>query len=205
MKLRSTFLALAALAVAAPAFAQPQTFEIDAVHSGANFKIRHFFSKTPGRFDQMSGTIVFDEKNLAASSVQVTIPAATIDTDNERRDNHLRSADFFDVEKNPNITFKSTKVVPGATKGKFTIEGDLTMRGVTKKVVLDAEMLGMGAVAIGGRDMGFRAGFDATTTINRRDWGIVWNGTLDQKGVVIGDAMLGDEVEIELHVEAIRK
>uniref|UniRef100_A0A832MMW7 Polyisoprenoid-binding protein n=1 Tax=Eiseniibacteriota bacterium TaxID=2212470 RepID=A0A832MMW7_UNCEI len=205
MRFLSTLLALAALAAAGPASAQPQTFEIDAVHSGVSFKIRHFFSKTPGRFDQMSGTIVYDEKNLAASSVQVTIPAATIDTDNERRDNHLKSADFFDVEKHPHITFKSTRVVPGATKGKFTIEGDLTMRGVTKKVVLNAEMLGMGAVTVGGRDMGFRAGFDATTTINRRDWGIVWNGTLDQKGVVIGDAMLGDEVEIELHVEAVRK
>lgn len=200
MKLRASLALLASLAVAAPAMAQPVTFAIDNVHSQAGFKVRHFFAKTPGRFNELTGTIVYDPKDLAKSSVEVVIPAATINTENERRDGHLKSGDFFDVEKHPQITFKSTKVIPGKDKNRFQVEGDLTMRGVTKKVLLDAELLGVGEVGVGGQSMGYRAGFDASTTINRKDWGIVWNKSLDQGGV-----MLGDEVEIELHVEAMKK
>jgi polyisoprenoid-binding protein YceI len=200
MKLRATLAVLASLAIAAPALAQGDTFEIDNVHSQATFKVRHFFSKTPGRFNEMSGTIVYDAKDLTKSSVQVTIPTATINTENERRDGHLKSADFFDVEKHPQMTFKSTRIVPGKTKETFQIEGDLTIRGVTKKVMLDAQLMGVGAVAIGGQAMGVRAGFEATTKINRKDFGIVWNKALDQ-----GGTLLGDDVDIELHVEAMKK
>ena len=160
------------------------------------FSIRHFFSKVPGQFKDFSGTIVMDEKSPPASSVEVTIQAASISTDNERRDAHLRSPDFFDVDTFPTLTFKSTKVAP-AGKDKVKIAGDLTMRGVTKTVVLDVEFLGMGQVGIGGQSMGTKAGFDATTTVNRKDFGINWNKTLDQGGL-----MLGDDVAISLHVEA---
>jgi polyisoprenoid-binding protein YceI len=182
-------------AISAPATAAPEKFVIDPVHSLAGFKIRHFFSNVTGRFAQMSGTIMFDQKDLAASSVEVTIPTASITTQNDRRDNHLRSADFFAADSFPNVTFKSTKVTPGADN-KFQIEGDLTMRGVTRKVVLDATLLGVGSVGM----MGTRAGFEATTKVNRKEYGISWNRTLDQ-----GGTMLGDDVDISLAIEAAKE
>lgn len=198
MKHRSTlWFAVAAVLLAAPAFAADK-FDIDASHSQAGFTVRHFFSKVPGRFNEVSGTIQLDEKNLANSSVEVTIPVSSINTENERRDNHLKSADFFDLEHFPNITFKSTKVVPGKD-GKFQIVGDLTMRGVTKSVTLEATQLGLGAVGIGGNAMGVRGGWEATTTVNRKDYGISWNKTLDQ-----GGTLLGDDVTISLQVEATK-
>ncbi len=198
MKHRSTlWFAVAAVLLAAPAFAADK-FDIDASHSQAGFTVRHFFSKVPGRFNEISGTIQLDEKNLANSSVEVTIPVSSINTENERRDNHLKSADFFDLEHFPNITFKSTKVVPGKD-GKFQIVGDLTMRGVTKSVTLEATQLGLGAVGIGGNAMGVRGGWEATTTVNRKDYGISWNKTLDQ-----GGTLLGDDVTISLQVEATK-
>ena len=188
--------ALALLGVASAAPAAPLTFDIDKPHTHVGFSIRHFFTKVEGRFQDFGGTIVYDEKDPAASSVNVAIQTASIFTDNEKRDAHLRTGDFFAADSFPTITFKSSKVVP-AGKTRFKVYGDLTMRGVTKPVVLDAEFLGMGQVALGGRSMGTKAGFDATTTINRQDFGITWNKTLDQGGV-----MLGDEVEITLLVEA---
>jgi polyisoprenoid-binding protein YceI len=186
---------LAIGALTAPAIAAPEKFVIDPVHSLAGFKIRHFFSNVTGRFAQMSGTIMFDQKDLAASSVDVTIPTASITTQNDRRDNHLRSADFFAADSFPSLTFKSTKVTPGADN-KFQIEGDLTMRGVTKRVVLDATLLGVGSVGM----MGTRAGFEASTRVNRKDYGISWNRTLDQ-----GGTMLGDDVDIAISIEAAKE
>jgi polyisoprenoid-binding protein YceI len=197
--LRTSLASLALIAVSASlASAAPVAYKIDRSHSEVGFKVRHFFSKTPGRFNEYDGTILWDDKNLAASSVDVTIQSASIYTANERRDNHLKSDDFFSAEKHPTITFKSTKVVPGES-GKFQIHGDLTMRGITKPVVLDAELLGAGPLMVGGNSRGTRAGFEATTTVNRKDWEIVWNQTLDQ-----GGTMLDDKVTIELHVEAIK-
>jgi len=193
LALRATLLAVA-VTIAASAHADPASYKVDKAHSEVGFRIRHFFAKTPGRFNDVSGTVLLDEKNLAASSVDVTIQTASISTDNERRDNHLRSDDFFAAEKYPQITFKSTKIVPGEGK-QFKILGDLTMRGVTKPVTLDAEMLGSGAVGMAGT----RAGFSATTTINRKDWGITWNKTLDN-----GGTMLDDNVSIELGIEAVK-
>jgi len=189
-----TLIAAAALLVAfaAPSLADAEKFNIDNNHSVAGFQVRHFFAKVPGRFNEMSGTIMYDAKNVANSSVDVTIPAATINTQNERRDGHLKSADFFDVEKNPTITFKSTKVIAGKTADKFQVEGDLTMRGVTKKVTLDVTQLGVGSM---GR--GVVGGWEATTTVNRKDFGINWNRTLDQ-----GGTLLGDDVTINLSIEA---
>jgi polyisoprenoid-binding protein YceI len=189
-------LAIALLSFATAASAAPLSFDIDKPHSQVGFSIRHFFSKVPGQFKEFSGTIVMDEKDPVASSVEVAIQAASIFTDNERRDGHLRSPDFFAVDSFPTLTFKSTKVAP-AGKDKYKVTGDLTMRGVTKPVVLDVEFLGMGQVGIGGQAMGTKAGFEATTTLNRRDYGINWNKTLDQGGV-----MLGEDVAISLHIEA---
>lgn len=198
--LRVTLAALALLVGTGSALAAPITFDIDASHTDVDFSIKHYFSKVRGGFDQVRGTIVYDPENVAASSVEVVIPDSTINTGNANRDKHLRTEDFFWVEKHPEITFKSTKVVPGADANSFKVEGNLTMRGVTKPVVLDASFLGMGPVAIGGRDMGTRAGFEATTRVNRKDYEIIWNRTLDQGGV-----MLGDEVDIHLSIEAVSK
>lgn len=194
------FVTLAALAATAgTALAAPVPFTIDRNHSNVGFEVRHFFSKVPGEFKDYEAKLMIDPENLAASSVEVTIQAASIDTQNDRRDNHLRSGDFFDVENTPTLTFKSTKVVPGEGN-TFKIEGDLTMRGVTKPVVLDVENLGIGTFASGENSMGTRAGFEAKTTVDRKDFGINWNRVFDQ-----GGAMLSDEVWITLQIEAVQQ
>lgn len=195
MKRLTALLSLAALTLATAATAAPVPYKFDPVHTEVGFTIRHLFSKVPGRFTEFDGTIRFDEQNLPASSVDFTIQAKSINTGNERRDGHLRSADFFDVDKIPTITFKSTKV-SAFTGKKFKVMGDLTMRGVTKPVTLDCEFLGAGDLG----PMGYKAGFDATTTVNRKDYGILWNKTLDQ-----GSTVLGDDVTITIHVEAQRE
>jgi polyisoprenoid-binding protein YceI len=184
------------LGMTSAASAAPQAYDIDPVHSQVGFSIKHIFSKLPGQFKQFSGVILADEKNPTASSVDVTIQTASIFTDNEQRDAHLRSADFFAADSFPTITFKSTKVTP-AGKTRYRVTGRLTMRGVTKTVVLDMEFLGRGAVSLGGQSMGTKAGFEATTTINRQDYGIRYNKILDQGGL-----MIGNEVAVDLHVEA---
>ncbi len=183
--------------VAGTAAAEPRPFRIDPGHSLVGFNVRHFFSRTPGRFREFNGTIQLDEKNLAASSVEVTLQTASVDTENERRDNDLRSANFFHADSFPTITFKSTKVVPGPEKS-FLVYGDLTMRGVTKPVTLEATLLGVGEVGMGGRPPRTIAGFEAKTTVDRKDFGIVWNRVLDQ-----GGTMLGDDVQITLQIEAV--
>jgi polyisoprenoid-binding protein YceI len=194
---RSFLLASLALAIGATAAAaDPVAFTIDPNHSAGGFNVRHFFSRVSGRFRTFSGTVQYDEKNLAASSVDVTIQAASITTENDERDRDLRSSDFFAVDSFPTLTFKSTKVVPGAN-GAFQIQGDLTIHGVKRPVALDATLLGVGDVSMGGRGVRRVAGFEAKTTINRKDFGIIWNRTLDQ-----GGTMLGDDVAITLQVEA---
>lgn len=185
------------LAMAAPSIAAPKTLKLDPAHTVVGFSVRHFFSKVPGRFNQFEGTIQLDEKDWAASSVEATIQSASIYTNNEKRDGHLKSADFFDVEKFPTLTFKSTNVTPGADN-TLQVAGDLTIHGVTKPVVLDVSFLGSGPVSIGGRGTMERAGFEATTKVDRKDFGIVWNRTLDQ-----GGTMLGDDVTINIQVEAM--
>lgn len=195
-RLISLFAPLALVLTAAVAAAEPQTFRIDPSHSTVGFSVRHFFSRVPGKFKDFSGTIQLDEKNLAASSVEVTIQTASIDTENDRRDADLRSANFFLADSFPTITFKSTKVVPGPDKS-FLVYGDLNMHGVTKPVTLEATLLGVGQVAMGGRPARTIAGFEAKTTIDRKDFGVVWNRALDQ-----GGTLLGDDVAITLGVEA---
>ena len=189
-------LALTLMSFASAASAAPLTFDIDQPHSQVGFSIRHFFSKVQGQFKDFSGTIVMDPNAPAASSVKVTIQAASISTGNDGRDKHLRSRDFFAADSLPTLTFKSTKV-DSAGKDRVKVTGDFTMHGVTKSVVLDVEFLGMGEVGVGGHSMGTKAGFDATTTLNRKDFGINWNKTLDQGGL-----MIGEDVTISLHIEA---
>ena len=169
-------------------------FTIDTVHSNVNFKIRHLISKTGGEFNDFNGTIVADFENLDRSRVEFIIDAASIDTKNEDRDKHLRSADFFDVEKYPEITFKSSKVTR-IDDDSFAVVGDLTMHGITKQITLTVDYLGE-MVAMGGT----RAGYELSTTLNRKDFDIVWNKTLDNGGLV-----LGDDVEIEVHLEVIKQ
>jgi polyisoprenoid-binding protein YceI len=188
-------LAAVSLATSA-ALAAPTVFTFDAAHTRAEFKVRHIFTNVPGSFSQVEGKLLLDEKNLTNSSVEATIPATSAFTGNERRDNHLKTEDFFWVEKHPNITFKSTKIVPGEND-QFLVIGDLTLRGVTKEVTLKTTKLG---ILDAGEKMGVRAGFEATTTINRKDFGVNWNMNLDKGGVV-----LADDVEITLNVEAVHK
>lgn len=191
-------LVLAVLPLVRSAAADPVTLQIDRAHSDVGFDVRHFFNKVHGKFTDYDGTIVYDPKNVTASTVTVTIRDSSINTNNDRRDNHLRTQDFFWVEKYPTITFKSTKVIPGKDDKHFQVMGDLTIRGVTKSVTLDTEFLGMAGAAIGGMDMGTQAGFLATVTIpDRKEYGLIWNKTLDQ-----GGTMLGDDVAITLNVAA---
>lgn len=173
----------------------PGTFAVDVSHSAAAFSVRHLVvAKTRGRFTDFSGEITIAEDPLE-SSVQVTINAASINTGDAKRDDHLRSADFLDVEQFPTLTFQSTSVrhVKGA---KFEVEGDLTAAGVTKPVTLDLEFEGVVTDPWGGT----RAGFTASTQINREDWGLTYNQALEAGGVLIGK-----DISVELEVEAIRQ
>jgi polyisoprenoid-binding protein YceI len=177
----------------ARAAAAPVTWQIDTDHSEVAFRIRHLVSRVRGRFTRWEGTIVADPQSLGSGSVDVTIQVASINTDVERRDNHLRSADFFDAANYPTITFKSTRVQQQGNDLK--VYGNLTIRGTTKPVVLDGRFLAVGGAA--GRR---RIGFEASTTVNRMDYSVTWN-----RAVEGGGALLGDEVEILLAVEAVEK
>ncbi|MDE2292363.1 MAG: YceI family protein [Elusimicrobia bacterium] len=182
----------AALLAALPAAAK--TFQIDPMHSSANFKVRHMMvSYVHGKFGKLSGSFDFDGKNPKAWTAEATIDATSIDTGVGMRDKHLRSSDFFDAEKYPTITFKSTGVTHWKD-GEGKLLGKLTIRGVTKDVVLD---LSLDGTTVDGRG-NEHAGFTATTKINRQDFGVSWNKSLDHGGV-----MVGDEVAITIEVEGV--
>jgi len=192
MKMFKTF-TVALLILSTAVVAQAETWAIDTAHSVLDFKVRHLFSKTGGQFGEWEGMITFDGKDLTGGSVELTIQAASIDTRNEDRDNHLRSADFFDVETYPTLTFKSTEVVK--TDSGFEVRGDLTMHGVTKGIAIPFEYHGSGTDPWGT----LRAGFSGSTTVNRKDFGIVWNKNVDKGGL-----LLGDDVAIDIEIEAIK-
>jgi polyisoprenoid-binding protein YceI len=179
------------------AIKQPNTvWKIDPMHTGASFTVKHMMvSNVRGHFAKVSGTVLYDGKNLADSSVTALIDASTINTDEEKRDQHLKSADFFDVAKYPTITFKSTKVEP-ETNG-FKVIGDLTIHGVTKSVTLLANTL---PAPIKDPYGNLRTGTEATTKINRKDFGLAFDKNLDN-----GGALVGDDVEITLDVELTQK
>jgi polyisoprenoid-binding protein YceI len=184
---------LSALLIAHAAFAA-DTFVFDKAHSTIGFQVRHLFSKVPGKFDDFSGQIVLDEANPEQSSVEVTIKTASVDTGVKMRDDDLRSPNFFDATKFPEITFKSTSV---KTTGENTadVTGNLIMHGVTKEVVLKVELLGKGA----GMQGAITSGWDAGTALKRSDFGLSWNKVIE------GTQVVGDDVQIELHVEADKK
>lgn len=169
----------------------PGTFSLDSTHSEVSFSVRHMMiAKVRGRFGSVSGTIELAEDPLA-STVQVEVEVSSIDTGEEQRDGHLVSADFFDAESHPKITFKSTKVTP-AGGDKFTVDGELTVHGVTKPVSLSATFNGLAQDPWGNQ----RIGFDATTELNREDFGLTWNQVLETGGVMISkDARIGIEAE----------
>jgi polyisoprenoid-binding protein YceI len=170
------------------------TWNIDPAHSAIHFSVRHMVvSKTRGRFAKWGGSLQFDPKELSKGTVNVEIEPASVDTGDAQRDGHLRSADFFDVEKFPKATFKSTKVTENGA-GKLTIVGDLTLRGVTKPITLDASYEGTGKDPWGGE----RVGFSATTTVTRADFGVNFNKALDAGGLLVGE-----KVELNLEVEAV--
>lgn len=188
-------LALALLLPGAAAYAAPATWTIDPNHSSAGFTIRHLFSKVNGSFAKLLGTVAYDPQKPESSSVTAEIDASSVTTNNETRDKDLRSDNFFDVAKYPTITFASTKVTR-AGENKLKVEGNLTMHGITKPVTLDVDFLGSGKGMMG-ED---RAGFEGATTLNRKDFDIVWNRNLDQ-----GGTLLGDDVAIHLSIEAFVK
>ncbi|AEA25500.1 YceI family protein [Pseudonocardia benzenivorans] len=167
-------------------------WDIDTAHSDISFSVRHMMvSKVKGRFGAFTGEITTGE-TLESSSVSVTIDASSIDTNQEQRDAHIRSADFFETDAHPQWTFRSTAVRAGGEG--LLVDGDLTIKGVTKPVTLDVEVGGFGPDAYGGT----RAGFTATTTINRNDFGVDISMPLDGGGVVVGE-----KVQISLEIEAV--
>jgi len=187
----------AAVAVAAPAAAQTATWDIDTAHSSAQFSVKHMMVSTVrGDFGKTTGSIEFDGKNPASVKVNATIDATTITTRNEARDKHLKSADFFDVEKFPTITFVSTKA-EAAGAGKLKVTGNLTMHGVTKEVVL---MVDGPTPEIKGSRGETRIGASATTSLNRQDFGVSWSRALDGGGVVVSD-----QVQVTIDLELVKK
>jgi polyisoprenoid-binding protein YceI len=174
-----------------------ETWEIDPAHTSVQFAVRHLMISTVrGGFDKVSGTAIIDTHDLTKSSVEVTIDAASINTRNEKRDAHLRNADFLDVEKYPTITFKSQRVEK-VGDSRFTVTGDLTLHGVTKEIVLDVEGTPVPIKDPSGK---MRVGGQATTKINRTDFGIDYNTPLGTGGVVIGE-----EINIIIDIEMIQK
>lgn len=172
------------------------TYTIEPAHSAAHFKVRHLMiSNVRGEFRKVSGTLTFDAANPAASSVLAEIDVNSISTREPDRDNHLKSADFFDAANHPTIRFQSKKVEPQGPNA-YKVTGDLTIRGVTRQVVLQVE----GPTAEIKDPWGYyRRGAEAVTTINRKDFGVAWNQVLEAGGVVVGD-----EIEISLEVELVK-
>ena len=171
------------------------TYQIDPAHSSAQFKVRHMMiANVKGEFDKVSGTVNFDPANPSASTVEATVDVASISTRDEKRDAHLKSADFFDVEKFPTISFKSKKVIASGSDS-FTVLGDLAIHGVTKEVELKVEELTEEAKDPWGN---LRRGAEAQTRIKRKDFGMTFNMALDTGGF-----MVGDEVDLTIDVELI--
>ncbi len=171
------------------------TYAIDKAHSEVTFQVRHLLTKVRGRFSDFEGTIEYDEQRPEDSSVDVVIKAASIDTNERDRDTHLRSADFFDVEKNPTLTFKSRSIARKGAEG-FDLSGDLTIHGVTRHVTFDVAFLGKAKDPWGNE----RIAFEAEAAINRKDYGLNWNAALETGGFLVGD-----EVKISLSVQAVPK
>ncbi|MGH9581292.1 MAG: YceI family protein [Terriglobales bacterium] len=187
---------LAVLVLAATSRAQSSVWQIDPAHSSANFVVRHLkVSKVRGLFSNLQGTVTLDEKDITRSSVEATIDTSTIDTHEAKRDAHLKSADFLDVANHPTMRFVSKKIEQGSD-GELRVIGDLTLRGVTRQVVLALEGPTDPVKGPGGA---LRRGVTATTKINRMHYGVAWNRLIE------GIAVVDDEVGITLELELVQK
>jgi len=189
----SIFVLLAGLLLGGSAYAA-DTYTLDADHSTITFRVRHLISKVSGSFGAFEAEIVGDQGSPEKGSVQFTIDVASIDTGNEKRDEHLRNEDFFDAEKYPAITFKSTKIVRRA-ENAFDVHGTFTMRGVTRDIVVPVVFNGVMDDPWGNT----KAGFEISMTLNRKDYGVSWNKLMDKGGMI-----LGDEVEIFISLQAVQ-
>ena len=195
MKKLYTLLSLLIIGAAAASAAdhkgkEIESYKIDTAHSSIKFSIRHFVAKTTGNFAEFSGMMKIDRHDLTNSSVEATVKIPSVDTDSDKRDAHLQEDDYFDAGKHPAMTFKSTKWAKAEGENKFKVTGDLTIRGITKEVVLDAELLGFGE----GMRGAYLSGWEATTTLDRTEWGI--NG---------GRPAVGSDVDVMINIEAIRQ
>ena len=183
-----------ALAFGWAAAASAESWKVDKSHTSVVFSVAHLFTSVQGRFDDFEGSIEFDPSDPGAAVVRGKVDAASINTNNAKRDKHLRSGDFFHVEKFPEIRFESTGGIENMQGKRGELPGKLTIHGVTKPVVLDVKFLGRGKDPWGNE----RAGFQATLTIDRKDYGLNWNEVLETGGVLVGD-----EVEIRIDAEGI--
>lgn len=189
---KSLFMLLLVFAISS--ISSAASWNVDVAHSSVGFSVRHMVvSKTKGNFDEFTGKIEFDGKDVAAGSVEFTVQTASVDTDDEKRDEHLRSADFFEAETYPVMTFKSKKIT--ATGTKFKMVGDLTIKDVTKEVTFDCEFSG----ALDDPWGNTRAGFSASSKIDRKEFNIAFGKVMDNGGLVVGD-----EVTIEVELELIK-
>ena len=175
---------------------QTTTWKVDAAHSRLGFAIKHLMIATVrGSFTRVEGTVVVDERDPASAVIDITVPIGSISTGDEKRDGHLRSPDFFDAETFPNMTFRS-RHVEATGANTFRIVGDLTIRDVTREVVLDADMLGRAKDPWGQE----HAAFEAHTKFKRSEFGLTWNAALETGGVLVGD-----EVKIEIEAQLIKQ
>lgn len=185
----------AALTLSSFAFAS--TWEIDSAHASGNFSVKHMMvSSVNGTLGEVTGKVEVDDKDITKSKIEATIDLKGINTKVQKRDDHLRSKDFFDVEKFPSITFKSTKIEKGAGD-KVKVTGDLTIKGVTKPVVLDGELT---AEVANPFSKAMTRGFSGTTKLSRKDFGLTWNMAMETGGVLVGD-----DVKITVDAEIIKK
>jgi polyisoprenoid-binding protein YceI len=179
--------------VTTTAIATTTTYGIDKAHSEVTFQVRHLLTRVRGRFSDFTGEIEYDEENPERSSVNVQVQAASIDTNERDRDAHLRSADFFDVDKFASLTFRSTGIQQKSAN-RFDVTGELTIHGVTKSVSFDVSLLGKAKDPWGNE----RIAFEAEAVVNRKDFGLTWNAALETGGFLVGD-----EVTISLSVQAV--
>ena len=185
----------AALTLSSLSFAS--TWEIDTAHAAANFSVKHLtISTVNGTLGDVTGKVEVDDKDVTKSKIEASVDVKGINTKQSKRDDHLRSPDFFDVEKFPAVIFKSTKIEKGEGS-KLKITGDLTMHGVTKPVVLDGELTAEVANPFSAAKT---RGFSGSTTINRKDFGLTWNKALESGGVIVGE-----EVKVSIEAEVVKK
>ena len=176
-----------------PAWAS--TWVIDPTHSNIGFTVRHLVTRVSGSFNQFEGSIQFDNKNPELSKVNIAVKTESIFTANNKRDDHLRTSDFLDAKKHPTADFESSKVV-SLGKGQFKIEGNLTLKGITKPIVLEVDYLGTAKDTLGKN----RGGFSARAKLNRKDFGLTWNQLTEAGNVVVGD-----EVELNFNIAAVEE